>query len=207
MGIPYFYNLKQLLFFWMLLYFNVNLLEYTALFFLKKKKGSRKDSNPKFGKGGCQLYQCQGKNVPERCSGLHPSEKELPGRQHSSVSHHKNTPESTYTLLAAFVRYIECCHTWQLNIIYSYQSQKSNRCATWGICMQFSQYMYLYITYKVTDLRTLRCSYISATGNKRLGCQKCGHFNLAISWWCSDTCRTVVCYCPINSKCRTSVPP
>jgi hypothetical protein len=37
------------------------------------------------------LYMCQGKNVPERRSGLRPSEKELP-KLRSGTVRHKNTP-------------------------------------------------------------------------------------------------------------------
>jgi hypothetical protein len=33
-----------------------------------------------------------GKKVPERRSGLHPSEKELPERRSGAFSHKKNTP-------------------------------------------------------------------------------------------------------------------
>jgi hypothetical protein len=62
-----------------------------VLFFFKKKKKKKPfgmHSDPKFGwrVGDVKLYQCLGKKkkVPECCSGLHCSEKELL-EQHSSA--------------------------------------------------------------------------------------------------------------------------
>jgi hypothetical protein len=42
-------------------------------------------------RGGCLSYNEPGKKVPEHCSGLHPSETELP-EQCSGAFHHKITP-------------------------------------------------------------------------------------------------------------------
>jgi hypothetical protein len=66
----------------------------------KKKKFQNEKSDQKFGRRGTALVTPKpGKReVPEHCSGLHPSEKQLP-EWHSGTFHHKNTPDSTQYLL------------------------------------------------------------------------------------------------------------
>jgi hypothetical protein len=63
-----------------------------VLFFYK---GSRTHSDPKFDRrGGGVSYIDERKKVPEHCSSLCSSEKEL-HEQRSGAFHHKNTPYET----------------------------------------------------------------------------------------------------------------